>query len=256
MEIFCQSVQKHGNSQAENEDAFIVKKWPTRGKTIRELRCAIADGATQSSFSGLWARLLVENAILSGLVPSKNKLEKIILKSRNEWEESLGKINLPWYAQEKSRYGAFSSFLWLSLKTNTNPGLNGGVLKVRGVGDSEFLFIRENQIIKALPYKYPSEFSSSPTLIPSLAKNANRFSSYAWAGLWKPGDEIVLATDAVGQFLLTEFLKKDQIIEIRDRIFASNNPSDAYNDWICSLRESKQIKNDDSTLVWIKPEND
>ena len=54
------SQQKYGNRPAENEDAL----QPAPGAGVSSgpagFACALADGATQTSFAGLWARLLVE----------------------------------------------------------------------------------------------------------------------------------------------------------------------------------------------------
>ena len=51
---------KAGNTEDEYEDALSPKK--TQGKLERKFpRFAVADGATESSFSGLWAQLLVDS---------------------------------------------------------------------------------------------------------------------------------------------------------------------------------------------------
>ena len=51
--------QKHGNASTEYEDA-----WAIRGSdSPNRCRVAIADGATESSFSALWAALLVESFV-------------------------------------------------------------------------------------------------------------------------------------------------------------------------------------------------
>jgi len=53
------SCQKAGNARSEYEDAWAIRgsDSPTR------CRVAIADGATESSFSALWAALLVESFV-------------------------------------------------------------------------------------------------------------------------------------------------------------------------------------------------
>jgi serine/threonine protein phosphatase PrpC len=122
-QIFKGSVPKLGNNESENEDAYRLIRSPKKGPELRELRCAMADGATQASFSRFWAQLLVDNAVKTGYVPSENKLKAIIDRSALELEKKVHEINLPWYAIEKAKRGAFSSFLWLSIKSNPDKSV-------------------------------------------------------------------------------------------------------------------------------------
>jgi hypothetical protein len=52
---------KAGNSDSEYEDAFFPRRLKRRNG--RRLRFAVADGATETSFSGVWARLLVSSFV-------------------------------------------------------------------------------------------------------------------------------------------------------------------------------------------------
>ena len=66
MRLFYEAmwIQKAGSPEEEYEDAF----WPRRsvsGESRQKETFAIADGATESSFSGVWAKQLVRR-ILSG----------------------------------------------------------------------------------------------------------------------------------------------------------------------------------------------
>ena len=53
---FC--LQKDGNDVTEYEDAFSPRLF--ENDKYSEFRCAVADGATETSFSGLWAKILVD----------------------------------------------------------------------------------------------------------------------------------------------------------------------------------------------------
>src|SRR5579862_2824599 len=101
---------KEGNTLAEYEDAF----WP-REKQIGDtfpLRLAVADGATETSFSGLWARLLVA-AYGRGRLAEGN-LQSALDQIRHVWRRAVGQKPLPWYAEEKLRSGAYASLLGLT----------------------------------------------------------------------------------------------------------------------------------------------
>ena len=52
-------VPKRGNAEAEYEDAFFPKDAVECKRS--EFRCAVADGASESAFSGLWAQLPVRS---------------------------------------------------------------------------------------------------------------------------------------------------------------------------------------------------
>jgi hypothetical protein len=55
MIIYTQSVPKFGNNANENDDysAYFVDE------EDNSIRCAISDGATESSFSGIWAKMCI-----------------------------------------------------------------------------------------------------------------------------------------------------------------------------------------------------
>src|SRR5690242_8121771 len=87
---------KAGNSAAEYEDAC----WPREsGDRSGVTHLAVADGATETSFSGLWARLLVK-AYGRGLL-AEATWDEDLSKIRRVWQRAVGQKPLPWYAEEK-----------------------------------------------------------------------------------------------------------------------------------------------------------
>ena len=50
-------VPKRGNAETEYEDAYFPEIAPER--EVSGFRCAVADGASESAFASVWARLLV-----------------------------------------------------------------------------------------------------------------------------------------------------------------------------------------------------
>src|SRR5579875_2368277 len=92
---------KAGNSPEEYEDAF----WPTDSGDPMPLpaRLAVGDGATETSFSASWARLLVED-YGAGLLTGEMLPERLPAL-RERWMASVIRGPLPWYAEEKVRAG-------------------------------------------------------------------------------------------------------------------------------------------------------
>ena len=94
---------KKGNTAEEYEDAFAHSN----------RLMAVADGATESSFADRWARGLVKRFVEqppSGNTPSSLLLENWLSPLQQEWHKSIPWDTLPWYAEEKSRSGAFAAF--------------------------------------------------------------------------------------------------------------------------------------------------
>jgi len=96
---------KAGNKPSEYEDAF----WPRKplDRTAPPIRLAVGDGATETSFSALWARLLVRDYGI-GYLTAGSLLERLP-RLQDLWWRRVSKDPLPWYAEEKLRDGAFSS---------------------------------------------------------------------------------------------------------------------------------------------------
>src|SRR5215470_18933692 len=114
MHILSQAfwLPKAGNSKEEYEDAF----WPEQQIDLgtEAFSFAVADGATETSFSGLWAKMLVR-AYCSGKLADK-KLFKSLPNLQRRWLEHVNKTPLPWYAEEKLRSGAFSAIVGLTIR--------------------------------------------------------------------------------------------------------------------------------------------
>lgn len=97
-------VPKHGNKEAEYEDAFFPENEVHR--EVTEFRCAAADGATESAFSGLWARLLVRSF-------GRRRLR--VQQLQRVWQRVIQRTPLPWYLEAKVPHGAHAAFVGLSI---------------------------------------------------------------------------------------------------------------------------------------------
>lgn len=247
--IFLGSVPKEGNKENENEDALVLHPHQKELK-LTSLRCAVADGATQASFSRLWANLLVDGAVKSKLTPSIKKAEQLVINSYESWESNLQGIELPWFAEEKMAKGAFSSLLWVGINSNTKRNYSN--LSAVSIGDSELIILRKEKIYRSHPLASSREFNSSPILISSKEEN-NRFLKFGKLRVQVvAGDDIILVTDALGKYLLSQFEAGiNPLYPIRSIFQTTSDQTKVYKSWIDSKRKEKVLKNDDSTMIWI-----
>ncbi|HZN39273.1 MAG TPA: hypothetical protein VFD82_10750 [Planctomycetota bacterium] len=101
---------KKGHEEAEYEDAFAPDSVTLETDLFR---CAIADGATEASFSKQWARTLVrewENGSLT-----KEQFVADISRLQENWRRGFTEVRqrgkLAWYAEQKAEFGAFAALV-------------------------------------------------------------------------------------------------------------------------------------------------
>ncbi|MBX9689925.1 MAG: protein phosphatase 2C domain-containing protein [Candidatus Obscuribacterales bacterium] len=196
---------KAGLSTEEYEDAFAPQEIPE--KDLKEFRCAVSDGATETSFSGLWAKILCEAFL-------ENSSDRAALQAL--WLKEVSGKNLPWYAEEKLEAGAFASFLGLYLKEEKKTIS----WTANAVGDSCLFLIREKKILLAMPLDRWESFDYTPALISTketsnagLEKEEKRES-----GIARRGDIFYLMTDAISKWLLRREEEHKDAIEQLEKI--------------------------------------
>jgi hypothetical protein len=184
---------KWGNSAAEYEDAH----WPRQtGDASGVVHLAVADGATETSFSGMWARLLVKSYGRGRLAEAN--WDEELNRIRRVWQRAVGQKPLPWYAEEKLRLGAFSSLAGLTLIPSTESEGQAGEFAALAIGDSCLFQVRDGKMIWSFPFATSEEFNSRPWLLSSLSPGAEReIAAQGAHGVWQPGDLFFLMTDAL-----------------------------------------------------------
>jgi hypothetical protein len=232
-------VPKSGNTEQEYEDAF----WPLvdLDQELQKLRFAIADGATETSFACLWAQLLVK-AYCAGKFSGGLKSEALA-EPRLKWMTAVSSKLLPWYAEEKLRYGAFSSLLGVTLYQRRNGSAGWRAI---AVGDSCLFHIHNNRLVTAFPLKQSEAFNSRPVLLSSRTGKDERVrkSVATIRGKLKPDDTLYLMTDALACWFL-------QSVEAGKEPWKLKRTGH-FERWIKSLREDNKIRNDDVTLLRIE----
>ena len=241
MHIRCKTLwlQKDGNASEDYEDAAYPLS--TVDEDANSFTCAIADGATESSFSGLWASILVEG------MAHGSELRQL----REEFDQRVGKKVLPWYAEEKLQSGAFAAVATLSLKED---GSGIGKWESTAIGDCCVVHTRENALLTSFPMDRPESFNNSPILLCSAgASDEQSEALLTHSADWLPGDIFWLMTDALACWALKRLRDYNDAFEMLESL----EELDSFKEFVAGQRaliddEGRQyLKNDDVTLMRI-----
>jgi hypothetical protein len=221
-------LQKSGLSPDEYEDASAVMMGESG------LACAVADGATETSFSSVWARLLAEGYV-RGALRTLDDVAALSPAWRSEIDALTRDKPLPWYAEEKLSYGSFAALVGLHLRRD------GGWTALAS-GDCCVFHLRGGALTAAFPLDSADAFNNRPLLLSTLPER-NTAELRAISGRWQKDDVFFLASDALAQFLLRHPLVLDKFRTLRARSFAP---------LIERLRADKRCRNDDMTFVRVR----
>jgi hypothetical protein len=223
----CQALclPKRGHTADEFEDAFALD--------AAAGRFAVADGASESSFAGLWARLLVDGFVR----PAPGWLEA----ARRSWAAHVDGQPLPWYAEAKRDAGAFATLLGLTLIDGRWHAL--------AVGDACLFQVRGDELIAAFPLRRSTEFGNRPRLLGSRPPGAGDDERHdEGRGDWQAGDRFLLMTDALAQWFLRRHEAGDRPWQELSRLAEATAEFAA---WVEDRRRQDGLHNDDVTLVVI-----
>jgi hypothetical protein len=238
------ALHREGNRPEEYEDAFAGN--PETG------RFAVADGASESSFASLWAKLLVDGFAGRRKGPSPDGW---LTPLRQRWAKEVDHLDLDWFAEEKRQLGAFATFLGLSLK---KPGPEGsGGWKALAVGDCCLFQIGDNRLKAAFPLRRSADFDNRPLLLCSRAVGNDPADPLSrarkWGGRWKTGDRFFLMTDALAQWFLGRREERRKPWKALVRRLAEPDATVALTGFVERLRRRGALANDDVTLLVVEP---
>jgi hypothetical protein len=190
------SAQKAGNARTEYEDAWAIRgsDSPTR------CRVAIADGATESSFSALWAALLVESFVRGR--SHGPEFFRRLGAIRRLWRRKVRGRPLPWYAAEKAKKGAYAAFVGASLNAVNRAW------RAVAIGDCCLFHVTglppNLTLAHAFPLTHSEEFGSSPFLVGSVKKASDDPFPHVRVseGVLQGNDALFFASDALAAWLL------------------------------------------------------
>ncbi len=196
------------------------------------MRYAAADGVTAGVDSGVWAGLLVHEAVAVAL--------PTLEAERDEW---LGRPLELWQANRALGSGR-STPAWSTLLTMAlTPSTGGLTCTVIGVGDTCFFLIRDSTVVVSFPMEWPDQFDDAPdcfSTLPLLERSADERARTIPRSIIlevRAGDRLLLATDAMAKFLL-EHAAAGSAASIIDDLTQSADPAGLIAAW----RESRPIR--------------
>lgn len=226
------TVPKRGNRADENEDALAVSP--------DARRFAVSDGATEGWESGPWAARLV--AAYTADPPGPADFAAWLGAART-WRPPAAAGPEPWYAAEKRMQGSFATLLGVELRPSHRTA--GWAWRAVAVGDTCLLQVRGTELELAVPLASPREFGNRPALVPSAP--APPEPKPAWfAGRVRPGDLLLLATDAAAAHLLSAAALPAALTAARAAL-AAGDPGPLA-DWCRAVQDAH---NDDVSVIGI-----
>jgi hypothetical protein len=229
---------KNGNTAEEYEDAWAAD--PVAG------RFAVADGASESAFAGLWARLLTE-----GFIAARRPRDFTgwLDGPRRRWAAEVMEPELPWYGEMKRAEGSFATLLGVVVRPPT-PGRFGRWLAA-AVGDACLIRVRGGRRVRAFPVAQSSDFGNEPRLIGSRGgpPTAPEYAS----GRLRAGDRLILMTDALAQWFLYSHENGGRPWEAVASLMSAGEQDAAFAVWVEELRTHGGLRNDDVTLMIVEP---
>ena len=232
-------VVKDGSPAEHNDDASAAH--PASG------RFAVSDGATESGFSRIWSRILVDQFVhhtagspdeWSWLTPAQQR-----------WLEELKGVEIPWYGEEQFQLGAFATFLGLVISgTNGNRSWHAAA-----VGDSCLFHVRNGELLKAFPLDKAADFNSTPKLIGSRSRIDDTVSKRATSliGTAENDDHLWLMSDALAHWCLAEHEAGQPPWQELSFFLSADYPASDFAAWVQDLRTNRGLHNDDVTLLGI-----
>ena len=241
---------KRGNVESEYEDAFHPERLFRRD--LSEFHCAVGDGASESAFSGEWARLLVRGYCRRGM-----SIEGL----QRRWLRFVTRRPVPWYLEAKIRRGAHAALVGLSIRDDRPAESFGGSWDVAAVGDSCFFHVRADELLSVAPMSTSDEFNNSPHLIStdasaSFGLDPSRLTVVS--GEWRPRDAFYLASDALAQWVLAEHeADRPPWPLFRGLKHGADHGRDSpegrsFEEVVTELREHGGLHNDDTTLLRVE----
>jgi hypothetical protein len=224
---------KNGSSLEECEDALGGR--PAVG------RFAIADGASESGFAGVWAQQLVDSFIL-GIKPKS----KLLATARATWLQIVQPQATSWHAEMKFEEGAFATFLGLQVgRSRAGPGWRWSA---RARGDGCLFHIRNGELLSSFPLQRSSEFDNRPLLLGSRPSLPHKDKLRKSRGDCQLNDRFLLMTDALALWFLSACERGRQPWRVLYKI----KSHDDFSSWVRDHRATDELRNDDVTLLRIR----
>jgi len=229
---FAASIPKDATAPTLNEDAWAHNDCRT---------CvALSDGASESFDSKSWARLLVHQ-----YAEDQRFNGEWVARAVKTYMSQVDFDSLGWAQQRAFDRGSYATLLGLTLAENDVD------MDILAVGDSLAVHLRDGVVLDTYPFTRPEQFEARPKLLSTKAASntflaeSDFFGSCSKTWSVQDGDVVLAVTDAVGQWLLSEYVNKTHGVEILSKITSESD----FSELVERLRAEHHIKLDDSTLL-------
>ena len=232
---------RRGHSPEEYEDAFAAD--------VAAGRFAVADGATESCFAGLWARLLVEEFVHGGEC-DPDQWPARLSALRERWLADVSGRSLSWYAEAGIEKGAFAAFLGVAVDVSADASWRWRAI---AVGDSCLFRTRGADLLSEFPIGRSRQFNNVPTLLGSQTPpEKTRQQRILWSrGSGRPNERLWMMSDALAQWCLVQHEEERNPWEEMESLLTRPEPEESFASWIEQLRDTRGLHNDDVTLLLV-----
>lgn len=233
---------KDGSPPEHNDDAAAADE--ARG------RFAISDGASESGFSRVWSKLLVDQFVAHAAGPPGD-WAAWLPAAQARWREELQGVDIPWYGEQQFEQGSFATFLGLVLHGSGDKRRRWHAV---AVGDSCLFHTRGGELQQCFPLEQSSQFSYTPKLVGSRSAIDEIVEKRALSarGIAAAGDSLWLMSDALAKWCLSQVeAGQGPWEELASQFLPASTP-DSFNSWLDQLRAQRGLHNDDVTLMLIR----
>ena len=217
----------------------------------------VSDGASSSLFSSSWSNILCQSVIENVPDPMDHfNFPKWLERVREKWINGIDLNNLSWYQKPKMASGAFATLVWATIEQSMetpddlddDTPLDTDFFRVYGyaLGDACLMHFHNDRLVRSIPVVRSADFDSTPPLMGSVNLGVDLTASFVPIDFVVPeGDWIILATDAMSQWILSQ-CENGSVPDWRS--FWNQTP-EQYDDLVERIRQEQQIRIDDSTVV-------
>ncbi|WP_280457785.1 hypothetical protein [Nocardia carnea] len=231
MNVTAASIVKNGREKEQNADRV----------GAGDVRFALADGASDAAFPEIWAELLVWS-FLQGRDPFEPSTLSCL---RWRWwaKTRPAAPGAAWYSFNKVALGSAATFVGLTLDTDHRR------FTAAAIGDACLLHLRRKAVITAGPLNRGDQFTRTPkTLTTHAADSAYRAHCTRITGEYLPGDQFVLASDALAKYLLTKS-EHGLLLDLTE--LGDGGP--CFEAWVAAARAECRLDNDDTSFCLVEP---
>lgn len=244
-----------GGSRAEHyEDAFFPRR--SGARTGPRLRLAVADGASESMLSGLWADLLVRTWCRARSRP----VDEVVAAAMSGWETTMVAYlderaaalrPIEWFEQPGLDRGAHATLLGLELWREPWSAGGGGWSAV-SLGDSCLFQVRGDTAVRSFPVDDAASFDNAPKLVPSRSGQLGRVMAgiERAEGAWADGDVFFLTTDALAAWFLGSAAGGGAPWRALGAI--DRDDHEGFAAWATHERAGGRLRNDDLTMLRLE----